>query len=890
MAMPWKSPLLYYLCQLGPGFEIVKAMRLFVWVSPRPVDFGPLPRFGQLRCHHASREPFRDTCAVSHMQYFLCTKCAPSTDTPSQRDVLGTGDGSEAIASGEYGVNNSRHVVILQCQRPSPFFSDGSGVRVDINLRRFPGYRAEDLVPLPAQVFPRVDLSSIADMQLHKRESVTSITPPLPQVGGYVVVVVVGLVFASAMVLVTKILKKTTGEDNSKTEMQVQSPRRQVAGTDPQQSWLWSTAMLGSCLVGYAYGISGPFWFAAGCSPMIVFFALLGISCKLKIPEAHTLLEIVRIRYGTVAHLVFMFLCLVNNLFAVANMLLGASAAIAALTGMHIIAATFLLPVGVVVYTFVGGIKATFLTDYIHTLTIMIVICYLTVKAFTVDEIGSVGQLYDLVVSASARAPIAGNHQGSYMTMTSKKGIYFGLIHVTSNFGLVIMDTGFFVKAFAASPRAVVPGYVVGGIAYFAIPWALGTLMSSVAWGIQDQPIWPTYPRAISSQEVGAGLVLPYAAMAIAGKGGAVAVLLVIFMAATSTSSAQIIAVSSIISFDIYRAYFAPDASDRDIIRWSHYGVVIFATIAAAFSTMLHYVGVDLSWTLYMLGRRALPLYPLFLPKPSILTTPPPPPGVVTCPGIFPTVFTLLWRQQSRAAAIIAPLLGLATGMSIWLGSAYALHGTVTIASTGELLPCMYGCLASTFSPLPYSVFITLLQPQRFDWDDFLQEKLALGDADAADASSAALEETEHDEPRSRSDPRWVPYMRRWTTIATLWSAATFLGHFVLWPLPMYAAKYTFTKKASRASSPPLPSDLRFVADGRQFYSAWLVISIIWVWGTLLVAGLYPLIDGRRQILSICRALWKGEREGPESAAESTGADSSKGSTAVSVDAPLPGR
>ncbi|OWP03751.1 urea active transporter [Marssonina coronariae] len=702
-------------------------------------------------------------------------------------------------------------------------------------------------------------------MQLRKRESVTSITPPLPQVGGYVVVVVVGLVFASAMVLVTKILKKTTGEDNSKTEMQVQSPRRQVAGTDPQQSWLWSTAMLGSCLVGYAYGISGPFWFAAGCSPMIVFFALLGISCKLKIPEAHTLLEIVRIRYGTVAHLVFMFLCLVNNLFAVANMLLGASAAIAALTGMHIIAATFLLPVGVVVYTFVGGIKATFLTDYIHTLTIMIVICYLTVKAFTVDEIGSVGQLYDLVVSASARAPIAGNHQGSYMTMTSKKGIYFGLIHVTSNFGLVIMDTGFFVKAFAASPRAVVPGYVVGGIAYFAIPWALGTLMSSVAWGIQDQPIWPTYPRGISSQEVGAGLVLPYAAMAIAGKGGAVAVLLVIFMAATSTSSAQIIAVSSIISFDIYRAYFAPDASDRDIIRWSHYGVVIFATIAAAFSTMLHYVGVDLSWTLYMLG-------------------------VVTCPGIFPTVFTLLWRQQSRAAAIIAPLLGLATGMSIWLGSAYALHGTVTIASTGELLPCMYGCLASTFSPLPYSVFITLLQPQRFDWDDFLQEKLALGDADAADASSAALEETEHDEPRSRSDPRWVPYMRRWTIIATLWSAATFLGHFVLWPLPMYAAKYTFTKKASRASSPPLPSDLRFVADGRQFYSAWLVISIIWVWGTLLVAGLYPLIDGRRQILSICRALWKGEREGPESAAESTGADSSKGSTAVSVDAPLPGR
>lgn len=35
---------------------------------------------------------------------------------------------------------------------------------------------------------------------------------------------------------------------------------------------------------------------------MIVFFAVLGIACKMRIPEAHTLLEIVRIRYGLVAH------------------------------------------------------------------------------------------------------------------------------------------------------------------------------------------------------------------------------------------------------------------------------------------------------------------------------------------------------------------------------------------------------------------------------------------------------------------------------------------------------------------------------------------------------------------------------------------------------------
>lgn len=64
---------------------------------------------------------------------------------------------------------------------------------------------------------------------------------------------------------------------------------------------------------------------------MIVFFALLGIACKLRVPEAHTLLEIVRVRYGIAGHIVWIGLCLINNIIAIANMLLGASAAISAL-------------------------------------------------------------------------------------------------------------------------------------------------------------------------------------------------------------------------------------------------------------------------------------------------------------------------------------------------------------------------------------------------------------------------------------------------------------------------------------------------------------------------------------------------------------------------------
>lgn len=87
---------------------------------------------------------------------------------------------------------------------------------------------------------------------------------------------------------------------------------------------------------------------------------------------------------------------------------------------MHIIAATFLLPVGVVMYTFVGGIKATFLTDYFHTFVITIIICFFTIKTFAVPEIGSIGGLYDIISNLAKVHPVDGNHEGSYLTMTSK--------------------------------------------------------------------------------------------------------------------------------------------------------------------------------------------------------------------------------------------------------------------------------------------------------------------------------------------------------------------------------------------------------------------------------------------------------------------------------------
>lgn len=119
-------------------------------------------------------------------------------------------------------------------------------------------------------------------------------------------------------------------------------------------SWLYSSALLGSPYLTYSYGIALPLWWAAGQSTMICMFAWIAIQAKRRIPNAHTLLELIRARYGTVAHILWIVMALINNLLIFSSMIVGAAAATSSLTGMNVVAATYLLPLGVVIYTYFG--------------------------------------------------------------------------------------------------------------------------------------------------------------------------------------------------------------------------------------------------------------------------------------------------------------------------------------------------------------------------------------------------------------------------------------------------------------------------------------------------------------------------------------------------------
>lgn len=94
-----------------------------------------------------------------------------------------------------------------------------------------------------------------------------------------------------------------------------------------------------------------------------------------------------------------------------------------------------------------------------------------------------------------------------------------------------------FQKAIAADPSATYPGYMLGGLCWFTIPFVLASTFGLAAAATEHLPIFPTYPNRMTESEVSAGMAMPYAAYAVMGKGGVIAVLLMGFMAVTSAVS-----------------------------------------------------------------------------------------------------------------------------------------------------------------------------------------------------------------------------------------------------------------------------------------------------------------------------------------------------------------
>ncbi|KAK9455741.1 hypothetical protein V1511DRAFT_487676 [Dipodascopsis uninucleata] len=617
---------------------------------------------------------------------------------------------------------------------------------------------------------------------------------PLSEGAGYGVVVGLGLAFAVGMILITYLLKRyqhdvITSEEFSTAGRTVKTG---LIASAVVSSWTWAATLLQSSGVAYRYGVSGPFWYASGATVQIILFATIAIELKKRAPEAHTFLEVIRARYGPAGHVVYMIFGLATNILVTAMLLTGGSAVVTSLTGMNTVAACFLLPVGVIVYTLFGGIKATFLTDYIHTVIILVIILIFAFATYAnSDVLGSPGKVYDILVSISKEYPVSGNAEGSYLTMRSKEGAIFFVINIVGNFGTVFLDNGYWNKAIAASPASALPGYVLGGVAWFAIPWLCATTMGLACLALESHPSFPTYPNRMPSADVSAGLVLPNAAVALLGKG-------------------ELIAVSSVGTYDIYRTYINPKASGKQLIMVSHSLVILYGFVMAGFSVGLYYAGVSMGY-LYLLM------------------------GVIISSAVLPATLTLMWSKQNLLAATLSPVLGLACSLTAWLvTTSKKNNGVINVDTSGQNDPMLAGNVVALLSPLLFVPVLTLIKPDNYDWQSMKRIKRVMEEGSNVDGEPAEINNGESAEAQRSATHDDYATLLRASRIARGLTVFMTLALLVLWPMPMYGSGYIFSKK---------------------FFSGWVVVGVIWIFLALLIVGIYPLIEGRHALLHTFKGI-----------------------------------
>ncbi|GKY98294.1 hypothetical protein MPSEU_000787000 [Mayamaea pseudoterrestris] len=665
------------------------------------------------------------------------------------------------------------------------------------------------------------------------QESFFEGSPPLSQGVGYAVVLGFGVAFSVLTTLLVYINRWFSDQGNVTSEHFNTAGRMIKTGLTASvvvSNWTWAATILQSSNVAWEYGVSGPFWYASGATIQVLLFGVLAVNIKKVAPSSHTVCEIVNARWGKAAHITFLCFCFAANIIVTSMLLLGGAATIEALTGIDYRLAAFLIPWGVILYTASGGLQAAMLSAYVHTVVIyavlVIMVFLVYIKLYSSDQIydflqqtvsyteneckaifSSNGTVDSTFFEADTYAcgPVPGNNEGSYLTMLSGGGLMFGVINLVGNFGTVFVDQVYWQSGIAARPSSAARGYLLGGLCWFAIPFSLATSLGLTSVALM---------LPLTKDEAGSGLVPPAVAYQLLGNAGSVLILVMLFMAITATGASESIAVASLITYDIYRTYFNPDATGDQILRVSQICIVVFGIFSGAFAIILQTIGLTLGWVY------------LFM-------------GIVIGSAVCPLWNMMTWKKASGTGAVVAAWGGFALALITWLVAAKIQGGEITVATLGTNEVMLAGNLvAICMSGTIHFVWSMWIDPQDYDFSE-LDKRISLVEED-----NRGLTEEERDPVLLRRTERWIKHR----------GYAISLILIVVWPVLSIPAG-VFTK---------------------SYFAFWVLVSVAWGFAAAIIITILPLTESAEDINRVLSGMFnkvmgrEPDIRGPKPGIEST--------------------
>ncbi|PWN27907.1 putative DUR3-urea permease [Jaminaea rosea] len=651
----------------------------------------------------------------------------------------------------------------------------------------------------------------------------------LPPGAGWAVVVALAVGFSGLMLAIIFVQRRYSGltNDNEEFSSASRSVKPGLVAAGIVSAWTWSATLLQSAATGYKFGIAGPLAYAAGATVQVLLFAVIASNLKLNAPFVNTFLQVVRVRWGKPLHILLTTFSLATNVLVSSMLILGGSSTVNQLTGMPVLAAVWLTPIGIAGYVLIGGLRSSLIADYTHT---AVLVALILAFAFTVyaasPKIGSFSRMAELLELAPK---VDGNAAGSYLTMRSKPGLLFGIINVLGNFAAVFGDQSYAQRAIAVKGDQATKGFILGGLAWTAIPLGIATSLGLAARALTGQD---PEMAVLTAEQVSQGLPAPAAAAALLGKSGAVMMLVLLFLAVTSASAAQLVAVSSVLSYDVYQPYINPAATSRQLFFVSHAGIVAWALAMSAFGTIFNYATISMGWLYVAMG-------------------------ILVGPSVVSIFCCTTWSKANRTSCFVAPIVAEIVAIAVWLGSAKGLEGEVTITSTSADYPLVAGNLVAVLLPALIIVPWSLWKPEAYDWEATRSINAPWRNEAAPSSLTSSSEKIGDGDKDKISMPRGDD-----TAVATLeYDRLATLRAAGLDPQALVASRRLAVRTALLLSFILLILVPAMACIPRTFshagFAAWGSIIIGWLFVTAFIVVVYPVWESRESLGAVIKGVVK---------------------------------
>ena len=251
--------------------------------------------------------------------------------------------------------------------------------------------------------------------------------------------------------------------------------------------------------------------------------------------------------------------------------------------------------------------------------------------------------------------------------------------------------------------------------------------------------------------------------------------------------------------------------------------------------------------------------------------------GIIVGGASIPVGLILLWSRMSTVAVLFSPWIGFFSGLTAWFIVTHLRSGSISVSTTGDATNAVAGNITSWGMGFLMAVVLSLLFPKKFASDD--EEHIArankingispqaksrstsqpgsLHEPEGLVPPSHSHEKASSDEKEPPSDPVPERVVRTGNEIVDFLEAKHIQ--------PMDAAE---VKKATRLA---VGFNVMFLCiailfvpfllfGGEWIFSqnafvGWCVVSFIWVWCSMIICVIWPVVESRKTIWMITKGI-----------------------------------